>query len=411
MNATARRSRRVPRRPRVLIVAPWAPYPYDGGSKRILTLARLLSDRFRFRLLTVEPASRSPGEVAADLALERRHLAPIFESVERVAVGAPRPDEGLPEDVARWNLPQLAWAARRLARRAEIVHAEYELAAPAVMSIRGRARVVTLHDMGEFRREDLTGARQARRERALRRATFLRRVCAEFDRAIVMTEPDRRRLARLAEGARAVAIPTGVDLEEFPLRAAEPTGEPTVAFVGHYPHYPNEDAVAWFLREAWPIVRAARPDARFLAIGSSPTPAVLAAVAAAPAARATGTVESVAEHLARASVFVAPVRLGAGIKGKLLEAFSLGVPAAATPTAARGLGARDGRELSVSASAPGLAAAVLELLSSEPLRRRRALAARRFVERRFDWRACAGRLGDEYERVLEERSRGARRRH
>jgi glycosyltransferase involved in cell wall biosynthesis len=394
-------------RPLVLLVCPWAPYPYDGGSKRILTLVRLLSERFRFRLLTTETPSANAAAAAEDLALEARHLRPVFEEIVRVPFASAPPDDSLPEDVARWRQPALDAAARKLARGADLVHCEYELTALAAENVRGPARVLTLHDLGEFRREDHGRAAAARRRERARRAAFLRRVCRSFDRVVVMTEPDRRRLLALAPRARADAAPTGVDLDAFAARRAEPALEPpTLAFVGHYPHYPNEDALIWFLREAWPRVRAARPDARFLAIGSSPTEAVRRAADAAGGVEVTGTVESVRPWLAAAHVFVAPLRLGEGIKGKVLEAFSVGVPVIATPLAARGLGARSGRELVTAGTAREFADAALALLGDPARRGRLAAEGRRFAERRYDWRECAGRLGDVYDRALARR-RGA----
>ena len=54
-------------RPRVLMLTPWAPYPYDGGSKRIHTLCRLLGDRFRFSLLTFRSQTQRLGDLYDEL--------------------------------------------------------------------------------------------------------------------------------------------------------------------------------------------------------------------------------------------------------------------------------------------------------------------------------------------------------
>ena len=98
-------------------------------------------------------------------------------------------------------------------------------------------------------------------------------------------------------------------------------------------------------RKIWPAILKARPDARFFAVGSSPTPAVLSLARDVPGVTVTGTVDDVKPYLEDATVFVAPIRLGEGIKGKILEAFSCGLPVVATRRSLRGLELVPGRDV------------------------------------------------------------------
>jgi glycosyltransferase involved in cell wall biosynthesis len=280
---------------------------------------------------------------------------------------------------------------------------EYDLMAPYARLAAGVPLVLTQHDAGtisffhSYFREMAGWGKFARVGEWLRRVRFEREALARFDRVVVCTEPDARRLARVAAAERIRVVPTGVDLDEFAPGAAPAT--PTLVFVGHYPHFPNEDAAVFFARRVLPRVRQARPDVRFLAVGSSPTPAVMA-LGREPGVIVTGTVPSVAPFLRQAAVFVAPLRLGQGIKGKILEAFAAGVPVVATPCAADGLGARAGVELELASSPRAFASVVAALLSDEGRRRRLGEAGRAFARRAWSWPALAPRLGGVYEELV-----------
>jgi hypothetical protein len=188
-------------------------------------------------------------------------------------------------------------------------------------------------------------------------------------------------------------VATCVDLDRFQFRPEE-EGLPRpvdMAYVGHYPHYPNEDAALWLCRKVLPRVRARAPGASVCLIGSAPTEPVLRL--AGPGVSVTGTVPDIRPHLDRAKVFVAPVRLGFGIKGKVLEAFARGLPVVATTTVARGIPEfRPGQELLVGDTPAAFAREVLRLLADPGLRRRLAASAREKVCRHYDWKGSCDKL-------------------
>ncbi|MBI3547482.1 MAG: glycosyltransferase [Elusimicrobia bacterium] len=397
--------------PRVLLITPWAPYPFDGGSKRVYTLCRLLRDRFRFHLLTFAPRDE-PGDVRAvakELQQEAMFLRPVFDRIRRVR----RPEEGapgpaaLPEDVRRFRSEAMFAAAGEERRDADIIHVEYDLMAPYAQELGGLPKVFTQHDVGTISFTQSYFREMAGWRKFLQIGPWLRRVRFErdaggwFDRVVVTTAPDKRRLSRIVAAEKIRVVQTGVDLEHFAFRAEEPEGaEDTLAYVGHYPHFPNEDAVVNFCRRVLPLIRRRRPKTRLLVVGSSPTPAVLSLARDMPGIVVTGTVDDVKPHLDRAGVFVAPIRLGQGIKGKLLEAFASGVPVVASTTASAGLDASAGRHLLVADRTAAFAEATLSLMESSSRRARLAREARAFVEERYDWNRLADGLGAAYQELL-----------
>jgi glycosyltransferase involved in cell wall biosynthesis len=107
----------------------------------------------------------------------------------------------------------------------------------------------------------------------------------------------------------------------------------------------------------------------------------------------TGRVPDVRPYLEQATLFVCPLRFGAGIKNKVLEAMAMGKPIVATRLSADGIGLIEGEHVLYGSSAEMLGAAVLRLLHDNDLRQRMAQANRRLIETRFTWE----RVADQYE--------------
>src|SRR5439155_14661699 len=115
----------------------------------------------------------------------------------------------------------------------------------------------------------------------------------------------------------------------------------------------------------------------------------------------TGPVDDVRPHLGAAAVFVAPVRYGTGMRGKVLEALAMGRPVVTTSVGAEGLGAVSERDLLIANGAPDLAAAIRRVLDDAALAARLGAAGRALVAARFDWDRIAAAHDAIYERVLQ----------
>ncbi len=179
--------------------------------------------------------------------------------------------------------------------------------------------------------------------------------------------------------------PHGVDTERFAPRPEAEEAD-TVVMSGVMRYAPNVEAALWFLAQVWPLVRAARPAARFFLVGRDPTPALLAHDGR-DGVTVTGTVDEPADWIARGAVCVAPIRAAAGLQNKLLEALAMGKALVATPEANEGIQAPAGEALLLAREPAAFAAAVLELLGDAARRRALGLAGRAFVEARWTWEA------------------------
>ena len=178
---------------------------------------------------------------------------------------------------------------------------------------------------------------------------------ASADCTIVLSEAEQRLVADLLPHARTRLIPI---MRDIPGRSAPFGPRRGVVFIGGFRHQPNVDAVVSFVREVWPKLRG-RLDATLTIVGAD-APAEVRALAA-PSVELLGHVPDLDAVLARCRVTVAPLRYGAGIKGKVVSSLSAGVPCVASPIAAEGMGLTDGVDIRIAANPDAFAAAVLEV--------------------------------------------------
>jgi glycosyltransferase involved in cell wall biosynthesis len=210
-------------------------------------------------------------------------------------------------------------------------------------------------------------------------------IYADADKVLTLTPEGRDELLAVRRGLDISVVPHGVDVEGFRPAASKPEGKPTVMFLGNFPHDPNRDAMVVFAREAWPLVRKEVPDARFLVVGRGPTPDMLELARRDPTIEITGQVDDVMPYFLESDVFVCPVRMGGGFRGKVLEAMAAGVPVVSTRLGAEGLPASDGENILLAEGAADLARQTVRLLSEPGLSDRIAGSARQLMVDRFSW--------------------------
>lgn len=136
-----------------------------------------------------------------------------------------------------------------------------------------------------------------------------------------------------------------------------------IVFVGGYNHPPNIDAVEYFVHEIMPLIRKRIRGVRFLVIGSN-VPERIAKLASEDVV-IVGFVENLREALEHVRVSVAPLRYGAGIKGKIGTAMSFGLPTVATPMAVEGMSLIDGVDLLVAQNPEDFATAIQKLYEDD----------------------------------------------
>ena len=379
---------------RVLIVAPFPPQATGrhGGARALAANLLAIASRHEVAIAYVPDSSASePDEtVAKACALVEALPAPEVHGprrwLRRLAV-----DAALLRGVPIWasELRTKAAAAQlsalATAWRPDVVQFEFlpttvffealgEFDAPRVL-VDHDAGLRPAHDFGHLpglvRKllHDLD-------ERAWRRLDD--QSAARVDATVVFTERDRLALNR-SHPRLTECIPLVLPARE---RAFDPLGHrpQTILFVGYFAHEPNADAARWLALEIFPLIRETHRDAQLVLVGGAP-PAEVSGLEPQGVATA-GAVADVSEHLDAAAVVVAPIRIGGGVRVKVLEALGAGKAVVATSLAAEGIDAPAGEAIVLADSAEGFAAAVAGLLGDDERRKRVASAAHAWARER-----------------------------
>ena len=261
-----------------------------------------------------------------------------------------------------WSIPQVL-AAR--GREIDLVWVcRYFVAAECAAAIRRCAPdalfvldTVDLHFLREGRGAEITGDPEEQRRAAVIREGELAMI-RSADITLVVSDAERDMLLALVPAADvrviSVVMTPGSVGPGFAQRR-------DMLFVGGFRHRPNVDAVQWYAEEIWPEVRRLLPEARTYVIGSDMPASVRNGI------EAVGHVPDLEPYLRRCRLSIAPLRYGAGVKGKISTAQSAGLPVVATTIAIEGMHLTPGRDVLVADFAQAFADAIVRLHEDEPL--------------------------------------------
>lgn len=211
---------------------------------------------------------------------------------------------------------------------------------------------------------------------------FQKIIYQNFDRIIGFSDEDCKIIQRVAPRNKISIIPIGIDFASYKL--SESDEKPIdILFMGHMLHYPNIDGLHYFNRKIFPLIKKGIPNVKFCIIGSSMKKANFK-LKKDKNIEVIGEVEDIRPYLLKTKVMVVPVRLGAGIKVKILEAMAMGVPVVATRVAAKGLKAIPGESIYIADSTKDFMCKVVSLLQDEPKRMAMAKNAREVIEKYYD---------------------------
>ncbi|HRY28453.1 MAG TPA: glycosyltransferase family 4 protein [Elusimicrobiota bacterium] len=395
-------------RKRVLIVAPHPPFPlFESTNIRIWKLAGLLKEKYAFSLATFVSEATFNDRVA--LSAMKLRLAMLFEKTYLVPASSENLwtdflDKKVSEGPAFERMGGVLQKALR-EERYDLVEIEHIQMAGCRRFVFGPPTILVEHDVGwVWFNNSLHAGRRGwpvhERVRAWLKGLWSHYWTAEAFQGVVLTSPEDMRWWD-TWGPSTVPtgyVPLGVDLSRFSFRKVEPEmRRPELLFVGYFHHPPNADAARYFLDEIWPLILDELPDARITFVGAG-VPAWLKERAG-KNVRVEGYVEDIVGAFKAAHVFVVPTRLGWGIKGKIVEAFAVGLPVAATPSAMSGFPPETRGFVRLGRDAGEFAKETINLLKNKTLRQSMVLPARQWVEKNLSWEKCAERLDAFYRRV------------
>lgn len=202
-------------------------------------------------------------------------------------------------------------------------------------------------------------------------------LAAAFDQSIMISPIDAEGVAQagnvnvLVNSVR-LKRPSSSHVDKVPL---------SLIYTGYIGFYSDEMALVYFHRDVLPLIKERHPDVKLYIVGKSPSKRVQSM--ASDSVIVTGYVDSMEEYLRQSWVSISPMRVGAGLKNKVLEAFMYELPVVATSLANMGIGAVDRRDILIGDDPRSFANAVCELLEDPELRHEIGRNGRRYVEANF----------------------------
>lgn len=224
------------------------------------------------------------------------------------------------------------------------------------------------------------GAARATRERELH-------LVRQADAALVVSQDELTLLRREAPEARVHAFPL---IRDIAGRGADFAARRHIGFIGGYKHQPNIDAALHFLEAIWPRIRRELPEAQFHLMGAD-MPDFLSARTD-PGLVIVGHVPDLRVAFEDMRLTVAPLRYGAGAKGKVLSSLTHGVPCICTSIAAEGMQLGSDGGILVADAPEDFAALVVRAYRDEPLWQQLSADGLRHAEEHHSFAAGLARM-------------------
>ena len=207
------------------------------------------------------------------------------------------------------------------------------------------------------------------------------------DATMVVSEVEREQVLRDVPGANVLVVPTVHEVEPLVVPVEERRG---ILFLGGFEHMPNVDAAARLVEDVMPLVWSELGDVEVTIVGSSPPPEVRAL--ASTRVDVAGWVEDLDPLIGGARLMVAPLRFGAGVKGKVTQCLAMGLPVVTSSVGAEGLDVADGESILVADEPSEIAARIVDCYRDDELWRRISVAGQAVIDRTCSPRAIEAQM-------------------
>jgi glycosyltransferase involved in cell wall biosynthesis len=276
------------------------------------------------------------------------------------------------QGVEVWYAPHIHSVTQLLEQRGAlfdtVMICRHYIASPLIAAVRQHAPqaqlwfdTVDLHYLREERLAELEKSSRLADVAAVTKQQELG-VMAACDLTFVVSSLEQALLAHTLPDAKVAILSTIYEILDHSPGFSEREG---LLFVGGFQHPPNVDAVTWFVQEVWPFVHAQAPEMKVRIVGSK-MPDTLRSLAG-PGIEILGFVQDIDPLLAQSRISIAPLRYGAGVKGKVNQAMSHGLPVVATPAAVEGMDLTHGKHVLVAGSPAAYAQEIIRLYNDPVL--------------------------------------------
>jgi GT2 family glycosyltransferase/glycosyltransferase involved in cell wall biosynthesis len=387
----------------ILFICPYIPcVGVHAGAGRMYTMIKLLAQRHQVSVITF-----------IDKESELSHVPELEKHCQEVVVIHRKPPYRRrnllvlePFVVGEFNSSRMGAEIYRLLSEGDfdIVQVEYTQMAQYVPNTRRSCTLLTEHEVAfathrrAFKSLPLSWDKFRALMGWLMMIDYELKACRRFDKVVALTDADRKELLSFEPKLDIEVVPMAVDSSFF-MPQDVPVEPNSLVFIGYFRHSPNVHGITHFCREILPLIRQDIPETKLFIVGSSPSDEIIR-LGKMDNVVVTGWVEDVRPYIARSSVYIAPLWLGTGMRGKILEAWGMAKPVVTTSVGSQGIDCTPGEDVLIADDPQGFAVQTVRLLRDKALREKLGKNGRKQVEARYDWRIIIQQVEELYDEVL-----------
>ena len=380
--------------------------PKRGGKIRPFNMIRHLSASGH--QVTVCSLARSPAEaeegkgIAPHCAAFKIGHVTEWVQVARMVVRLPLPT---PSSMGFFYSPELAGHVRQLlgSSKWDLIFVHCSSVAQYVEHVQDVPKILDFGDMDSQKWIEYANYKPfplslGYRLEGAKMLAAEKRLARRFDLCTATTRAEWETLKAYETGVDTDWFPNGVDGDFFcPDDTAYDSD--TISFIGRMDYYPNQECMARFCEQTWPLLKSRRPAMKLLIVGADPSP-TMRKLGDLPGVTVTGSVPDVRPFIRGSALMVAPLNIARGTQNKILEAMAMGVPVVTSTVAAGGVDAQADAHFLVADTPLACAQAILRIVDNPAERGRLAVAGRERMLSHHAWPRSMVRLDGIIERGI-----------
>jgi sugar transferase (PEP-CTERM/EpsH1 system associated) len=398
---------------RILFVTPRLPLPADTGAKiRTFNLLKNVAKDNKVALLSFyfEENQKAVEDLKA-LGIEA-HLVKAAESIHPFSIFSQRP-----VSIEKYRSVEMENRLKGLTAKNnfDLLHFDHLHMGQYRDCANGLSCILDEHNVESVILERCADAQKNLfrkwlfKSQAKKMAGFEAGLSKRFSKCLTVSETDKKNLAELSgEVSNIEVIPNGVDTEYFKshfksqcYQVTRSPKEDALAYTGSMDWLPNNDAVMYFYQEILPLIWLKNDKVKFYVVGKNPSNELLRLSKQDKRIVVTGSVDDVRPYIARAKVFVVPLRIGGGSRLKILEAMGMEKAVVSTTIGAEGIDYTEDINILLADNPQSFADKILSLLNHNGAKVKEiGVNARKLVCNQYDWGIITGKLNNIYREAL-----------
>lgn len=223
------------------------------------------------------------------------------------------------------------------------------------------------------------------------------KIVENFELALMLTDDDNKRMKQMCKEVKTKTIPAGVDVNRY-MPNNQKCEKNSIVFLGAMNWLPNEDGILWFVENIFNNILRIKKDTKLYIVGKNPTQKIKELDD--KNIKVTGFVDDDRDYIAKASVFIVPLRIGGGMRIKILNAMSMGKCIVSTTIGAEGINAENGKEIYIEDDIEQICKKIIYSMEHTDTSDKIGQAAREKILKEYSWDAICIKIEKELKQLL-----------